>query len=47
MASKLNEFFARFGKSGGTKGLGAGMGGLLAAAGLLYAGTQSVFTGLI
>ena len=45
MASKLNEFVGRFSKN--SKGVGAGVGALLAASGLFYGVTQSVFTGKV
>lgn len=40
---KMNDAFTKFGKN--QKGLGLGFSALLAAGGLLYAGTQSLFTG--
>jgi len=40
---KMNDAFNKFGKN--QKGLGLGVTALLAAGGLLYAGTQSLFTG--
>jgi len=42
MASKLGEFAARLGKNAG--GMGFGAGALLAAGGLFYGATQSIFT---
>jgi hypothetical protein len=45
MADKIPEFMNRMGKN--SKGLGAGGSALLVAAGLLYAGSQSIFTGTI
>jgi hypothetical protein len=43
MAQKVNEFVSRFGKN--PKGVGAGFGALLAAAGLAYGASNSFFTG--
>jgi len=42
MAQKVNEFVSRFGKN--PKGVGAGFGALLAAAGLAYGASNSFFT---
>lgn len=44
MAQKVNEFVSRFGKN--PKGVGAGFGALLAAAGLAYGASNSFFTGI-
>lgn len=44
MANKLNDFMSRFGKS--PSGLNVGLKLLLAAGGLGYAATQSVYTGM-
>ena len=42
MAARFTEFLTNLGKN--SKGIGSGLGGLLALTGLAYAGTQSVFT---
>ena len=45
MANKFKDMAGRFGKGGG--GLGTGIKLLLAAGGLGFAATQSVYTGLL
>ena len=45
MAQKVTEFMSKMSK--GSKGMGAGMGALLAASGLFYGASQSIFTGQI
>ncbi len=43
MAARFTEFFANVSKN--PKGVGSGLGGLLALVGLGYGATQSIFTG--
>ncbi len=43
MAQRLNEFVGRLSKN--PKGIGGGIGALLAATGLFYGATNSIFTG--
>ena len=45
MAKNINDIFSKFAK-GTPKGLGSGLGALLAAGGLIYGISESIFTGL-